>query len=93
MSLVTVKPKFQVTIPAELRRRIGLREGDLLDATLVADGILLRPKAVVDHGGIADRLEAIFAAASPSAADTDRTEEEILADVDAGIRESRAGTR
>ena len=32
MSLVTVKPKFQVTIPAKLRRGINLREGDVMEA-------------------------------------------------------------
>lgn len=44
MSLVTVKPKFQVTIPARLRRGLDLHEGDLLEAIVVGDGILLRPK-------------------------------------------------
>ena len=41
MSLVVVKPKFQVTIPAKLRGSIGLQEGDVLDAVLVEEGILL----------------------------------------------------
>ena len=69
MPLVTVKPKFQVTIPARLRR--GLREGDLLEATVVGDGILLRPREAwtetrpptelrpFSRGSI-DRREAVF---------------------------------
>ncbi len=43
MSLVTVKPKFQVTIPAKLRRGINLREGDVMEAIVMGDGILFRP--------------------------------------------------
>ena len=50
MPLVTVKSKFQVTIPARLRKGIDLREGDIMEATLVGDGILFRPKQVVDRG-------------------------------------------
>ena len=50
MPFVTVKPKFQVTIPAKLRRGIDLREGDIMEATLLGDGILFRPKEVVDRG-------------------------------------------
>ena len=49
MPFVTVKPKFQVTIPAKLRRDIDLREGDIMEATLVSDGILFKPKEVVDR--------------------------------------------
>ena len=48
MPLVTVKPKFQITIPAKLRKGLDLHEGDLLEATVVGDGILFRPKEVVD---------------------------------------------
>ena len=66
MAFVTVKPKFQVTIPAKLRRGIDLREGDLMEATLVSDGILLKPKEVVDRVAAADRIAAKFAAAQPS---------------------------
>ena len=49
MPLVTVKPKFQVTIPARLRKDINLHEGDVMEATIVEDGILLRPMDVVDE--------------------------------------------
>ncbi|MFA6021816.1 MAG: AbrB/MazE/SpoVT family DNA-binding domain-containing protein, partial [Rhodospirillales bacterium] len=60
MSLVTVKPKFQVTIPAKLRKSISLQEGDLVEALLVEGGILLRPKAVVDRHMAASRIEEIL---------------------------------
>ena len=56
MPLVTVKPRFQVTIPARLRKGIDLREGDIMEATLVGDGILFRPKQVVDREAAAKRI-------------------------------------
>ena len=66
MPLVTVKPRFQVTIPAGLRKGIDLREGDIMEATLVGDGILFRPKQVVDREAAAGRIGAALAATQPS---------------------------
>ena len=93
MPLVTVKPKFQVTIPAGLRRGIDLREGDLMEATLVGDGILLRPKQVVDRAAAADRVAAALAAAPAAAGDRGRSEDEIVKDTVAEISASRRERR
>jgi|YelNatPaOPRAMG01_1025707.scaffolds.fasta_scaffold496632_1 AbrB family looped-hinge helix DNA binding protein len=46
--LVRVKERYQVTIPAKLREEINLQAGDYLDASICRDGILLRPKHIVD---------------------------------------------
>ena len=89
MPLVTVKPKFQVTIPAKLRRGIDLHEGDIMEATLVGDGILFRPKEVVDRDAAADRIAAKLAAAQPSSGDLGRSEDEIMRDTINEIANSR----
>ena len=93
MPFVTVKPKFQVTIPAKLRRDIDLREGDIMEATLVDDGILFRPKEVVDRNAAADRIAANFAAAQPQPGNLDRSEDEIMADTISEIDDSRRERR
>ena len=93
MPFVTVKPKFQVTIPAKLRRDIDLREGDIMEATLVDDGILFRPKEVVDRNAAADRIAANFAAAQPQPGDLDRSEDEIMTDTISEIDDSRRERR
>jgi AbrB family looped-hinge helix DNA binding protein len=49
MPYVKVKTKGQVTIPAEFRRDLNLKEGDLLEALIERGGILLKPKTVVDR--------------------------------------------
>ena len=89
MPLVTVKPKFQVTIPAKLRRGIDLREGDIMEATLFGDGILFRPKEVVDRDAAADRIAAKLAAAQSSSSDLGRSEDEIMRDAITEIANSR----
>ncbi len=49
MPLVTVKNKYQVTLPVRLRERAGLRVGDLLEAKIERGKITLTPKSVVDR--------------------------------------------
>jgi AbrB family looped-hinge helix DNA binding protein len=39
-----VSTKGQVVLPGPLRRRLGLRPGDVLDANIKAGSILLTPK-------------------------------------------------
>ncbi len=89
MPFVTVKPKFQVTIPAKLRRGIDLREGDIMEATLVGNGILFRLKDLVDRDAAADRVAAKFAATCPSSDDLERPEDEVMKDAITEIAEFR----
>ena len=93
MPFVTMKPKFQVTIPAKLRRGIDLREGDIMEATLVGDGILFRPKELVDRDAAANRIAAKFAAARPTPGDLGRSEDEIMRDSIAEVAISRRERR
>jgi AbrB family looped-hinge helix DNA binding protein len=44
----TIRAKGQVTLPDEIRKAAHLEEGDLLEAELTADGILLRPQKLID---------------------------------------------
>lgn len=78
MALITVKDKFQVTIPARLRERIGLRIGDLMEATVHKDGILLRPKAVVDRAVGAEQLERVRRTAAVAPGDEGKAEKLII---------------
>jgi AbrB family looped-hinge helix DNA binding protein len=53
MALIKVGPKFQVTIPKVAREAIGLSVGDLVEATMTKEGVLLRPKVAVDKSSLA----------------------------------------
>jgi AbrB family looped-hinge helix DNA binding protein len=48
MSRTTVRAKGQITLPDDVRRAAHLEEGDLLEAEITAEGILLRPQKVID---------------------------------------------
>lgn len=48
MPRTTLRSKGQLTLPDEIRTAAHLEEGDLLEAEITADGILLRPQKVID---------------------------------------------
>jgi AbrB family looped-hinge helix DNA binding protein len=48
MPRTTLRAKGQLTLPEEIRAAAHLEEGDLLDAEITAEGILLRPQKVID---------------------------------------------
>jgi len=56
VSLVKVKAKYQVTLPASVRQKAGVAVGDLLEARVEGKKITLMPKVVVDRNFIEKRL-------------------------------------
>jgi AbrB family looped-hinge helix DNA binding protein len=55
MPIITVKNKFQVVIPQELREKVGIAVGDLLEAKVERGKITFTPKTLIDRG-IAESL-------------------------------------
>jgi len=48
MPLVKIKGKYQITLPAEVRKKLNLEVGDYLELEERDDAIVLRPVAIVD---------------------------------------------
>ena len=57
MPLVKVKERFQVTIPTDLRETIRLKVGDILEATIENEKIVLIPKVVVDKVAVDAKIQ------------------------------------
>ena len=49
MALVTVKTKYQVTLPTAVRKQAGLAVGDILEAKVEGKKITLTPKGPIDR--------------------------------------------
>lgn len=92
MPVVRVKRKFQVTIPAEVRERLGLAEGDYLEVTEEGNQIVLKPKVVLDRPDeqTLARLEAILDRVRPPG---EVPEEDVEKDVLEAIRTVRKQAR
>lgn len=50
MGLVQLRKGFRVTLPAQIRHKLGLKEGDFVTAELEGDKIVLRPKRLKRKG-------------------------------------------
>ena len=78
-----VSTKGQIVLPGPIRRRLGIRAGDPLDAEIEAGSIILRPLKKQPHKGriIADPLTGLPALSSGTDAPvlSSREVEEILA--------------
>ena len=49
MALLKMRRFSQITLPAEIRRRFHLAEGDYLEVEEVKQGILLKPVSVIER--------------------------------------------
>jgi len=47
MSLVKVRAKAQITLPATVRRALGIEEGDYLEARIEGNKVVLIPQTLV----------------------------------------------
>jgi AbrB family looped-hinge helix DNA binding protein len=81
MALVRLKRAAQITLPAELRKRFNLEEGDYLEAEAVEGGILLKPVAVMDRSQarreLRELLDRVHATLPPGDKTALEREEEI----------------
>jgi len=48
MSLVQVREKAQITLPSKIRKGLGIKQGDYLEAKVEGNKIVLIPKILVD---------------------------------------------
>ena len=85
LPLVRVKEKFQVTIPTELREALHLTVGDILEAMVEDETIVLKPKVVVDRreawNGVIEVMERVHAKQRPSTKDPKEEEEDIAREI------------
>lgn len=76
MTLVKLKQKGQMTLPAELRRALSLKEGDLLEANVENGKVVLSPKALVDR----ERQAAVERFLKRAAKDAEQIEAQLKAE-------------
>lgn len=49
MTIITIKNKYQIVIPAKVRKEAGLHVGDFLEAGFEKGKITLTPKLLIDR--------------------------------------------
>ena len=93
--LVRVQEKGQVTLPAEMRKSLGLKKGDLVAVTSTDGGVLIKPVEIKEQQGSPwlKELYDYFAPVREEIRARGLSEEEVNADIDAAVREVRARQR
>ena len=84
MALLKLRRAVQITLPAELRKRFNLEEGDYLEAEAVQEGILLKPVSVVERQKgwqrVLDVMERVHTK-QPKSKKSPQEQEEEIADI------------
>jgi AbrB family looped-hinge helix DNA binding protein len=96
MATVTkVGPKYQVVIPKAVREAAGLEPGDLVEASLGREGIILKPKVLVDRDLEAALTEAQADVQAGRVSKPYRSARALVRDARAAgkPRDGRAGTK
>ncbi len=93
--LVRVQEKGQVTLPAEMRKSLGLKKGDLVAVTSADGGVFIKPVEIKEQKGSPwlKELYDYFAPVREEIRTRGLSEEEVNADIDAAVREVRARQR
>lgn len=93
--LVRVQEKGQVTLPADVRKKTGLKRGDLVSVTATEGGVLIMPVEVREAKGSPwlRELYDYFAPMREEAVAKGYTEEQIDAAIDDALREARTSRR
>ncbi len=89
LPLVKVKEKFQITLPAELREALHLAVGDLLEATIQDNVIVLKPKVVIDRAQAWAKIEHAMASVKDRAPNPNQSPQEQEEEIVEIIKEYR----
>ncbi|MCD6361223.1 MAG: AbrB/MazE/SpoVT family DNA-binding domain-containing protein [Armatimonadetes bacterium] len=57
MTLIRVRDKAQITLPAKLRREVGIKEGDYLEARVEGNTIVLAPQDILARFPVVELAE------------------------------------
>ncbi len=89
MPLVKVIRNGQITLPKQLRNKLGIEEGDLLEVKLDNAGITIKPKVAIDKELAGDRFFKMVDEIREAVKDPDPKElEEAVAEVVATARKA-----
>ena len=89
LPLVKVKEKFQITLPAELREVLHVAVGDLLEATIQDNVIVLKPKVVIDRAQAWAKIEHAMASVQDRALNPQQSPQEQEEEIAEIIKEYR----
>src|SRR5215213_2731807 len=89
LSLIKVTRNGQITLPAELRKALQVKEGDYFEAELFAGAVHLKPVSVVNRAETDRKLEEILSRVRYIGPEPVPSEDELAGEIADIIRKSR----
>ncbi len=89
MALIKMLRGGMFTLPAATRRKLGLKDGDYVQAVEVEEGVLLKPVTLVSPAEAERRLDEILSRVTPREHRPERSEDELVSEVADIIRQTR----
>jgi AbrB family looped-hinge helix DNA binding protein len=93
MALMRVRRLAQLTLPAEVRRALNVQEGDYLEATIVKDGVLLKPVAMVERERAWQRIADLKSRVRDLKPDPSKSDTEVEEEIADTVKEFRRTKR
>lgn len=57
MTIIRIRERAQITLPAEVRKALNVEKGDYLEAEVVEGGLMLKPVALLDRKAARARVK------------------------------------
>jgi AbrB family looped-hinge helix DNA binding protein len=89
LSLIKVTRNGQITLPAEVRKALQVKEGDYFEAELIAGTVQLKPVSVVNRAEADRKLEEILSRVRYIGPEPMPSADELAGEVADIIRKSR----
>ena len=89
LSLIKVTRNGQITLPAEVRKALQVKEGDYFEAELIDDTVQLKPVSVVNRAETDRKLEEILSRVRYIGPEPLPSEDELAGGIADIIRNSR----
>ena len=89
MTIIKIRERAQITLPANVRRALKVGEGDYLEAEVVEGRLMLKPVALVDRETARARLEALLRGSRYVGPGPEPSEDEVMEEAVRAVKETR----
>ena len=93
MTIIKIRERAQITLPAEVRRALKVESGDYLEAEVVEGGLMLKPVALVDRETARARVKEAMDTIRYIGPQPEPSDDEVMRMVVEEIEDMRRGKR
>jgi AbrB family looped-hinge helix DNA binding protein len=89
MTIIKIRERAQITLPANVRRALKVGEGDYLEAEVVEGGLMLKPVALVDRETARARVKEAMDTVRYIGPQPEPSDDEVMEEAVQAVKETR----